>query len=91
MIHFQLLGLVLGTLYFGQENTQEGVQNINGGLFLILSSLTFSTANGVINVSLVCFVVDLRIAVRLTRTELRNSNNKTVPNLTRPNAVSMSK
>ena len=48
---FQLLGLVLGTLYFGQEATQEGVQNINGGIFLILSSLTFSTANGVINVS----------------------------------------
>ena len=45
-----MLGLVLGTLYFGQELTQEGVQNINGGIFLILSSLTFSTANGVINV-----------------------------------------
>ena len=57
LIHFQLLGLVLGTLYFGQELTQEGVQNINGGIFLILSSLTFSTANGVINVSLVRFIL----------------------------------
>ncbi|XP_071442996.1 protein white [Hetaerina americana] len=45
-----LVALLLGFLFFGQELSQEGVMNINGALFLFLTSMTFQNVFAVINV-----------------------------------------
>ena len=50
MRFLQLIGVILGILYFQQDYDQEGVQNINGGIFLILTNMTFANVNAVINV-----------------------------------------
>ena len=45
-----MIALILGTVYFGQELTQEGVMSINGSIFLIITSTNFSNFFAVINV-----------------------------------------
>ncbi|XP_050698091.1 protein white-like isoform X2 [Eriocheir sinensis] len=43
------IALLIGVIYFGQSLTQEGVTNINGALFLLLTNMTFQNVFGVIN------------------------------------------
>ncbi|MPC97466.1 Protein white [Portunus trituberculatus] len=47
----QAIALLIGIIYFRQQLTQEGVTNINGALFLLLTNMTFQNVFGVINVS----------------------------------------
>ena len=54
------MSLFLGIIYLDQELTQEGVMNINGALFLILTNMTFQNMFGVVNV----FCVELPIFLR---------------------------
>ena len=46
-----MIALVLGIIYLDQEYDQEGVMNINGALFLILTNMTFQNMFGVVTVS----------------------------------------
>ena len=56
-----MLATILGILYLGQdEKTQNGAQNINGALFLILTQMSFSNMFSVVNV----FCVELPIFLR---------------------------
>ena len=56
-----MLAAILGILYLGQdEKTQNGAQNINGALFLILTQMSFSNMFSVVNV----FCVELPIFLR---------------------------
>jgi len=48
---FQVLSLMLGLIYLQLDTDQQGVQNINGVLFLMLTNMTFSNVFGVLNVS----------------------------------------
>ena len=57
---FQIVSFLMGIIYFGQEYNKEGVQNINGALFLLLTNMTFQNVFAVINVSR-CFNFDLAI------------------------------
>lgn len=50
----QMLSVMLGLIYLQLDVTQEGVQNINGVLFLMLTNMTFSNVFGVLNVSTGC-------------------------------------
>ncbi|XP_063889214.1 protein white-like isoform X3 [Scylla paramamosain] len=43
------IALLIGIIYFRQQLTQEGVTNINGALFLLLTNMTFQNVFGVIN------------------------------------------
>lgn len=47
----QVIALILGAIYFGQELDQKGVMNLNGALFLFLTNMTFQNVFAVINVS----------------------------------------
>ena len=52
MYYLQLIALILGVIYLDQDyKSQDGVMNVNGALFLILSNMTFQTMFAVINVS----------------------------------------
>lgn len=51
IIQTLMVSILLGIIYLGQELTQEGVMNINGALFLIITNLTFTSLFGVVNVS----------------------------------------
>ncbi|XP_052810071.1 protein white-like isoform X2 [Mya arenaria] len=44
-----MLGLILGVIYLQLDINQEGVMNINGVLFLMLTNMTFSNVFGVLN------------------------------------------
>jgi len=44
------VALLLGIIFFGQNLNQEGVMNINGALFLLLTNMTFQNVFGVIHV-----------------------------------------
>ena len=63
---FQFIALILGAVYFGQElsgvnNAKgEGIMNINGVLFLLITNMTFSNMFAVINV----FCLELPIFLR---------------------------
>ena len=48
---FQFISLLFGVIYLGQELNQEGVMNINGALFLLLTNMTFQNVFSVVNVS----------------------------------------
>lgn len=48
---FQLVALVVGVIFYGQELTQDGVMNINGAIFLFLTNMTFQNVFSVANVS----------------------------------------
>ncbi|WAQ93831.1 WHITE-like protein [Mya arenaria] len=43
-----MLGLILGVIYLQLDINQEGVMNINGVLFLMLTNMTFSNVFGVL-------------------------------------------
>ena len=47
-----VIAVILGILYLGQEEDQNGIMNINGALFLLLTNMTFSNMFAVVNVSL---------------------------------------
>nr|AHK05664.1 ATP-binding cassette transporter sub-family G 90506 [Tigriopus japonicus] len=55
-----LISLVLGLIYLNQELSQEGVMNINGALFLLLTNMTFMNLFTVMNV----FSMELPIFLR---------------------------
>ncbi|KAK4320583.1 hypothetical protein Pmani_008587 [Petrolisthes manimaculis] len=44
-----IIALLIGTIYFGQQLTQEGITNINGALFLFLTNMTFQNVFGVVS------------------------------------------
>jgi len=46
----QMVSLLIGVIYFGQRIDQDGVMNINGALFIFLTSMTFQNVFAVINV-----------------------------------------
>lgn len=48
---FQLVAVVVGIIFYGQELTQDGVMNINGAIFLFLTNMTFQNVFSVANVS----------------------------------------
>ncbi|CAL8101454.1 unnamed protein product [Orchesella dallaii] len=50
LIQTIFLSLVIGLIYFGQDNDQEGIQNISGCIFMIIANLTFSSIFPVTNV-----------------------------------------
>lgn len=50
VMYFQVIALLLGAIYFGQELNQKGVMNINGAMFLFLTNMTFQNVFAVINV-----------------------------------------
>ena len=45
------MALIIGVVYFGQEFNQDGVQNISGVLFLLITQFAFANVFGVIDVS----------------------------------------
>lgn len=47
-----MVSLLIGVIYFGQQMDQDGVMNINGGLFIFLTNMTFQNVFAVINVRL---------------------------------------
>ncbi|GAB6026310.1 hypothetical protein CHUAL_012516 [Chamberlinius hualienensis] len=44
------VAVLLGIVFFGQKIDQEGVMNINGAIFLLLTNMTFQNVFGVIHV-----------------------------------------
>ena len=56
----QIIALILGVIYYGQENNQSGIMNINGALFLLLTNMSFSNMFAVVNV----FCMELPIFLR---------------------------
>lgn len=46
----QMVSLLIGVIYFGQQIDQDGVMNINGALFIFLTNMTFQNVFAVINV-----------------------------------------
>lgn len=44
------VAVLLGVVFFGQKLDQEGVMNINGAIFLLLTNMTFQNVFGVIHV-----------------------------------------
>lgn len=55
-----VISLLVGVIYLNQEMTQDGVDNINGAIFLILTQISFSNTMGVVN----AFCVELPIFLR---------------------------
>lgn len=55
-----VISLLVGVIYLDQEMTQDGVDNINGAIFLILTQISFSNTMGVVN----AFCVELPIFLR---------------------------
>lgn len=55
-----VVAVILGILYLGQEETQVGIQNINGALFLMLTQMSFGNMFSVVNV----FCLELPIFLR---------------------------
>ena len=47
-----MVSLLIGVIYFGQRMDQDKVMNINGALFIFLTSMTFQNVFAVINVRL---------------------------------------
>ncbi|XP_055346252.1 protein white-like [Paramacrobiotus metropolitanus] len=60
LIQTIFIALLLGIIFLRQENTAEGVQNINGAIFLFLTNMTFGNLFAVINV----FTQELPIFLR---------------------------
>jgi len=60
MYQTSVIAIVLGLLYLNQGMDQNGVQNINGAMFLMLTNMTFQNYFGVINV----FCLELPIFLR---------------------------
>nr|CAD7432308.1 unnamed protein product [Timema monikensis] len=45
-----MVGLLIGVIYYGQELNQNGVMNINGAIFVLITNMTFQNVFAVINV-----------------------------------------
>jgi len=61
-----IIALIIGVIFYGQTLTQDGVQNINGAIFLYLTNMTFQNVFAVINV----FCVELPVFMRESRSRL---------------------
>lgn len=48
---FQMVAVLIGLIFLGQQLTQVGVMNINGAIFLFLTNMTFQNVFATINVS----------------------------------------
>lgn len=48
----QMVAVLIGLIFLGQQLTQVGVMNINGAIFLFLTNMTFQNVFATINVSL---------------------------------------
>ncbi|XP_071526746.1 protein white isoform X2 [Panulirus ornatus] len=48
-IQVMAIALLIGMIYWGQKLTQEGITNINGALFLLLTNMTFQNVFGVVS------------------------------------------
>jgi hypothetical protein len=47
----QMVSVLVGIIYYGQELNQDGVMNINGAIFIFLTNMTFQNVFAVISVS----------------------------------------
>jgi hypothetical protein len=47
----QMVSVLIGVIYYGQELNQDGVVNINGAFFIFLTNMTFQNMFAVVNVS----------------------------------------
>jgi uncharacterized membrane protein (Fun14 family) len=63
----KVIAIVLGVIYLGQEADQQGVMNINGALFLLLTNTTFQNMFAVVNVSQHFFVPSISAPTYLQR------------------------
>nr|XP_053629074.1 protein white-like [Cherax quadricarinatus] len=45
----QLIALLVGVIFLNQETNQDGITNLNGALFLLLTQMSFSNSMGVVN------------------------------------------
>ena len=52
-LNLQMVSVLIGVIYYGQELNQEGVMNINGAVFIFLTNMTFQNVFAVVNVSTV--------------------------------------
>ena len=55
-----VMSLLVGIIFSGQEVNQDGVQNLNGALFMIMTNITMQNTFGVIDV----FCLELPIFLR---------------------------
>lgn len=56
------MALITGIIYFGQEYNTEGIQNVNGAIFLMLVNQSFDNMFPVVNVSVrLYFLQNFRI------------------------------
>ncbi|XP_069194457.1 protein white isoform X2 [Procambarus clarkii] len=55
-----LLSVLIGIIYLNQEVTQDGVTNINGAIFLLLTQMSFTNTFGVVN----AFCAELPVFLR---------------------------
>nr|AIN44121.1 white-like protein [Laodelphax striatellus] len=60
MLQTFMVALMVGIIYFGQENDQDGVMNINGALFICITNMTFQNVFAVISV----FCAELPVFLR---------------------------
>lgn len=60
LIQAALIAVILGIIYFGQDYSRDGIQNITGALFLMLTNQTFSNMFPVVQV----FTMELGIFMR---------------------------
>ncbi|KAK7066131.1 ATPase activity protein [Halocaridina rubra] len=44
-----LIGLLIGLIYLDQEYDQDGIQNMNGAMFILITQTSFSNVFGVVN------------------------------------------
>lgn len=58
-----MVALLIGIIFYGQTLTQDGVQNINGAIFLYLTNMTFQNVFAVINVSIAIFLYETVILI----------------------------
>jgi hypothetical protein len=53
VVNLQVLSVLIGVVFFGQELNQDGVMNINGAIFIFLTNMTFQNTFAVVTVSTV--------------------------------------
>lgn len=66
MLQTIIVSLLIGVIFFGQVLDQNGVMNINGGIFLFLTNMTFQNVFAVIDV----FCNELPVFLRESRAKL---------------------
>lgn len=50
LIQAFVIAIILGTIYYGQENDQASIQNSNGALFVLITNISFGNIFAVCNV-----------------------------------------